>query len=273
LKHDVTNEELQERAALYALGALSQNEARAFESHLSEPCGVCLQELSAYEGVTAHLSFAPQEIAPPDYLRDVLMRRVEREPASLAPVLHFPDPGARSEGDMRISGQLSKPNYLPWALAASLAIVAIASVIFSKQANDQSARLQQEIAAARREAQELEQIKSTISSPDLRLIQLGGQDASSQSAGKIYWDLQKNKWVVTVILPPAPEGKVYQLWFITPDEKKVSAGLIKTKEDGQGSTIVDVPPSVRSVAAAAITLEPEGGSAQPTSEIYALGKT
>jgi anti-sigma-K factor RskA len=76
--------------------------------------------------------------------------------------------------------------------------------------------------------------------------------------------------VVTADLPPAPEGKVYQLWFVTPDAK-ISAGLINLDKNGHGFTAVQFPPSVTQLAAAAITLEPEGGSEQPTMPIYALG--
>ncbi|HEY7546108.1 MAG TPA: anti-sigma factor, partial [Blastocatellia bacterium] len=66
--------------------------------------------------------------------------------------------------------------------------------------------------------------------------------------------------------------KVYQLWFVTP-EAKISAGLIKTDNEGRGAIQVEVPRNINRLAAAAITLEPEGGSQQPTMPIYALGST
>ena len=72
-------------------------------------------------------------------------------------------------------------------------------------------------------------------------------------------------------LPPAPEGKVYQLWCVTP-ESKISAGLIAPDKTGHGFAVVRFPSDVTQLAAAAITLEPEGGSEQPTMPIYALGK-
>jgi anti-sigma-K factor RskA len=75
---------------------------------------------------------------------------------------------------------------------------------------------------------------------------------------------------VTADLPPAPEGKVYQLWFVTPTAK-ISAGLISTDKTGHGFTIVQFPLNFGELAATAITLEPEGGSQQPTSAIYVLG--
>lgn len=272
LKHEVKTEQMQETAALYSLGALSQREARAFEEHLGDPCHLCEEEARAFETVVTRLGFASSEETPPEYLRDLLLRRIERVPPSIAPVLRFPETPPLSA----VSQEGMKVKYLPWAIAASLAFVALASIIFWKQANDKTTRLREELAAARSEqlldAEESERIKATIGSSNLRLIQMGGQEPAPQSSGNIYWDMKENRWVVTVILPPPPAGKVYQLWFVTP-EAKISAGLIKTKADGKGSIIVDVPPGLGTVAAAAITLEPEGGSSQPTMPIYALGKT
>lgn len=63
--------------------------------------------------------------------------------------------------------------------------------------------------------------------------------------------------MVTAELPPALEGKVYQLWFVTADTK-ISAGLISLDKNGHGFTVVQFPSSVTQLAAAAITLEPEG---------------
>ena len=77
--------------------------------------------------------------------------------------------------------------------------------------------------------------------------------------------------MVTADLPPAPEGKVYQVWFVTPTAK-ISAGLISPNNTGHGFTVVQFPSNIGMLVAAAITLEPEGGSQQPTMPIYALGK-
>lgn len=88
-------------------------------------------------------------------------------------------------------------------------------------------------------------------------------------AAKVFWDIQGKRWVVSADLPPPPEGKVYQLWFVTP-AAKVSAGVLNLQNDGHGFTVVQVPTDIGQIAAAAISIEPEGGSAQPT-EVFLLG--
>jgi anti-sigma-K factor RskA len=103
------------------------------------------------------------------------------------------------------------------------------------------------------------------------MISLAGQEPAPEASAKIYWDVKGKRWVVTADLAPAPQGKVYQLWFVTP-AAKISAGLINPNRAGHGFLVVSFPSNIARLAAAAITLEPEGGSQQPTMPIYALGK-
>lgn len=65
-----------ERAALYALGALSQHEARAFEEHLSEGCPSCAADLRDFERVVEGLAFGAPPAAPPTDAREELLARV-----------------------------------------------------------------------------------------------------------------------------------------------------------------------------------------------------
>jgi anti-sigma-K factor RskA len=65
-------------------------------------------------------------------------------------------------------------------------------------------------------------------------------------------------------LPPAPEGKTYQLWYVGSDEVARSAGLLTTGSDGRGELLLQG--DANSAAAVGMTLEPAGGSTQPTTE-------
>ena len=73
MKHNVAEDALCERAALYALGALNQHEARAFEEHIFEGCDVCEAELRPFESVVAILGFAAPEVDPPPGARERLL--------------------------------------------------------------------------------------------------------------------------------------------------------------------------------------------------------
>ena len=255
LKHELKTEELQETAAIYALGALSQHEARAFENHLREQCPVCEEEACSFSEAVGQIGLSVEAQSPPDYLRDLLLSRIEKEAYQQSSLIPFPEQSERFPTTE--PSATNRRVYLRLAIAASLVVMAAASILFWRQ----STRLQNE----------LDEMKSASSSP-LRLIKLDGQEAAPQSSGNIYWDTEKNRWVVAVTLPPPPPGKTYQLWFVTSDAK-ISAGLIRTDSEGKGAIIVEVPRQMNQLTSAAITLEPEGGSEQPTMPIYAQGKT
>jgi anti-sigma-K factor RskA len=87
---------------------------------------------------------------------------------------------------------------------------------------------------------------------------------------EVYWDTSASRWVITANLQPLPADKVYQLWFVTATEK-ISAGLLQTDRAGHGFAVVDVPKGLSDLKAVAITLEPSGGSLQPTTQPLAVG--
>lgn len=75
--------ELIEVAALYALGALSQEEARSFEEHLKGGCEICAGEVQSFGDVVAALSLGVKEESPPPEVKEKLqLRLVEKERAS-----------------------------------------------------------------------------------------------------------------------------------------------------------------------------------------------
>jgi anti-sigma-K factor RskA len=290
VKHDRATDEIQAQAALFALGSLTQHEARAFEAHLAEGCSVCQRELRRQEELVASLALAAPAAEPSPYVRDILLARIEREeqqpgarPARAAesfeprPVLPHPRPQPQPRSTV-----------LPWAIAAAVALTAAASYFYTRQqaeqqiqvertrAEDARSELQQRRAVLeaenRRARQQLDELKAGLGSPGVRFIPLKGQKGIPDASAQVYWDTTNGRWIVAASLPPAPAGKVYQLWFVlAAPGAPVSAGLIPTDSAGRGIASMPLPSGLRKVAAAAITLEPEGGSAAPTMPIYAVG--
>jgi anti-sigma-K factor RskA len=72
-------------------------------------------------------------------------------------------------------------------------------------------------------------------------------------------------------LPPLPKGKCYQLWHIGTD-RILAQGTFHLDESGDlcGSDTMRQP--VGRDHQFAFTMEPEGGSRQPTAPIYAIAK-
>ena len=269
LKHQEVSEETQEKAALYALGALSQHETRAFELHLHEGCDVCKADLSQFQDVIGALDAGVAEEDPPAYIRDLLLARISREPQ--LPSQRPSQPVAVSEQTARATPAASGfGRIIPWTIAAALAIAAIALLISWRQTRQEADSTRQQLASARSESEELRSQVGELQG-DPKVIRLVGQAPAPGASAQIYWDVAKRNWVVAVNLPPPPEGKVYQLWFVKADGQ-ISAGLIRPNDKGYGFSVINLPPDLAGLKAAAITLEPEGGSPSPTQPIYAVGE-
>src|SRR5438093_525097 len=73
-------------------------------------------------------------------------------------------------------------------------------------------------------------------------------------------------------LPPAPEGKTYQLWAIVGKSPPVSAGVFTVDAGGTGSLRVPPLTGVGKVDIFAVTLEPAGGLPAPSGKMYLAGK-
>lgn len=93
MNHSFPEEEMDERASLYALGALSQHETRAFDEHLAEGCEACEARLSGFQSVVTKLAHDAPEAKPSDVLRAKLLTRLADETALAAsdPTLQYDD--------------------------------------------------------------------------------------------------------------------------------------------------------------------------------------
>lgn len=70
------------RAALYALGTLTRDEARAFEDHIAEGCAECEAELRASEAVAGRLAFGAAGAEPPEQAAFELLEKLQMESAT-----------------------------------------------------------------------------------------------------------------------------------------------------------------------------------------------
>lgn len=79
MSHTTVDEEAAGRAALYALGALEENEAREFEEHLAAGCAACEAELREFRTVAGDLGLAAPEAEPPAGVRARLLAHVSED--------------------------------------------------------------------------------------------------------------------------------------------------------------------------------------------------
>jgi len=127
----------------------------------------------------------------------------------------------------------------------------------------------QEIAAAK---EKLEQDFHTLRSIAKQSFTLKDPERNTSSLAVVHWDAEaQSNFVDLINIPAAPKGKQYQLWAIV-EGQPTSAGLIDPTLSKEGLLIeVDF---ISNPQAFAITLEPIGGSEQPTmDEMVVIGYT
>ncbi len=91
----------------------------------------------------------------------------------------------------------------------------------------------------------------------------GGADTARYGA-QVFWRRDRQTWLVNAYhLPRLPAGKVYQLWYVTRNAK-ISAGTFPVDSTGLGTRLMPVPAEAQDAVLATMTVEPEGGSPQPT---------
>src|SRR5438874_162082 len=79
MRHTTADEETSARAALHALGALDEREARDFEEHIAAGCDVCAAELREFRCVAADLALAATPAQPPALARSRLLALAAEE--------------------------------------------------------------------------------------------------------------------------------------------------------------------------------------------------
>jgi len=112
-------------------------------------------------------------------------------------------------------------------------------------------------------------LTAVASSSNVR-VELAGLPLSPTARALIFWDKErKATYINTKDLPPLAMDKQYQLWAIV-DGKPVDLGVLPT--DKQQTALVKVK-DVSEPQAFAITIEPKGGSVNPTmDQMIVLGK-
>jgi len=278
-------EELKDLVPLLLVDLLGQDEESVVRRHLDAGCPSCAAELAAARHTLDLLPLALPPDMPSASVKSRLMASVRREKGPRQPSSQAPQPASAAAAAPRTAGL-----HWSWAAAAGaagllLGGIAIGSMMGARSAAE-TAALRAEIDQARnmmaRQAGEMEAMRLAmseaaaavhlVSSPSVTVFDLAAQGAETKGAARVFWDRAGSFWqMYGAELPPLDPGRTYQLWFITPTAK-VSAGSFKPTADGKARMRVQVPAEMGLIVAAAVTEEPEGGSAQPTGAIRLLGQ-
>ncbi len=224
----------------YALDALDEAQADAFEQHL-QTCDDCQREVVELRETAAYLAAA--ETGPDvSALKADVMGRLATT-AQLTPV-----------APVRAMPRRILPS-LGWLAAAAAVVVALVLVGGMR---DQ----RQTIASMNAHSSE---VMALITQPDAKVLPLPLPDGSSTVV--VSMDADEAMVMADGVVAPG-EGKVYQTWAYDAQGNPSPAGT--WAPDGTGHVAALVDTGLTGCTALSVTVEPVGGSAQPTSEPLAM---
>ncbi|MEU5682510.1 anti-sigma factor [Streptomyces venezuelae] len=239
----------------YAADALDDAERARFEEHLAL-CPSCDQEVRELTATVARLALA-SAVTPRPALKDEVLRRIgtvrQDVPEVRRETAAVPGPAPRrTRGVYR------------WALAACVAAavgLGGTAVWQHQQAEDARDQARQAREQSSRRSQEL---AAVLAAPDAK-TRTGGLTDGARGTVVASKSLDKAVFIAAGMAPP-PKGKVYQLWFDDSGSMR-SAGLMDP--DRTAATVL-MRGGIGKATGMGITVEPAGGSDEPTSSPVAL---
>lgn len=233
----------------YVLDALDEVERRQFERHLAQ-CPECTQEVAGLRATAARLGLAVSEEPPPGWKQQVLAKisQVRQDPP------RTPGAGLRErerDGRTLALRLVSAAAAVAVAVAAGLGVVVVSS--------------QQQLNAARGALTQVHAqqggVAELLSAPDLRTV------PAQNGKGSVLISQRLNRGMVLLSgMPDQPATSTYQAWAIA-DGIPRSLGLLGPAGTSAAPLVFD---GLQSVQRIAMTVEPAGGSVQPTTTPVAL---
>ncbi len=218
--------------APYALDALEPDDRSRFEAHLAQ-CEQCRVELVGFLSTAARIGEA-EAVTPPPELRERLLA-MAASTSQEHPVVTALSQGSRVR---RFAPRIAL------AAAVAAAVVGIGGFVAEhERAEDLSA--------------DRSHITEVISAEDATTTE--GTAAGGGEVRVIVSESRDAAVVVGASLPALDEDQTYQVWHME-DGKPTSVGLL-----GRGPGVLYVD-GVKGAEAYAVSVEPSGGSPQPTSD-------
>lgn len=232
----MTASDLHSLTGVYAVDALDRGERQVFETHLDD-CPICREEVDELSATTSRLASAVSATAPAA-LRGRVIEQVART-RQLPPV----------SSPVRLSAR-RRPRWWQQPASAAAALLLVVSGGLAIYAVDQDRRADE----ARQQA---DRVAAVATDPDRveRTVpaEEGGTATVVAADGTAIFR--------TAGLATLDEGLAYQLWVLR-GEEALSAGVL-----GRGGRLAAVVDDMEPSDSLGLTVEPDGGSAQPTSPV------
>jgi len=255
----------------YVLGAASNQEQREVQC-LSSIYPEIAEALQALNNDMENFAQSLAQ-APPSSLKEKIMSAIQNVKQE-SPLLPAKNISSETKVVEPAAMTVTKTKR-PWLAAASLAaLIALTAIFFVNQNNQQKelAAVTDKLESVEQNALELSEINSLLASSATNKIQLNGTEGQPDSKFLVFWNTESQDVAFTIEnLPELPTDKDYQLWAIV-DGKPTDMGVIDYAS--ALSTLVKSEKKISAAQAFAITVEPKGGSKNPTlTSMVVVGNT
>lgn len=259
------NETFEELCAGYVLDALSDEDRLEFEAMLDN-AGESEQKLyQELKAAANQLAFAADAQAPSPAVKQRLMQQIQ------------PDNSVTAKDERPHSNRYTMAMAACFALFIITVALGFYAININGDLNNKETLIAQQkatIVELKNKVQHREELLSILSARTVDLVVMTGMEVNANGYGKIIWDPEKNQALLQVSnLPAEPEGMDYQLWLIK-NNKPMPAGVFSVNATDEASffKVQEMPDvTMNATSAFAVTLEPEGGMAQPTGDMYLMG--
>ncbi len=257
----------------YVFGRLNPGNRKQFEAHLATGCEQCGRELAGLYEATALLPLMLRQETPPSGLRQRILSRV----SSRRPEQQRAERPVQQREKVETPTPRTRPDR-PWYLYVSIVLgilLIIALSIFVNELVGTTGTQEKKIAELQSNLQANQEILNVLQAERLEMVPLSGVNAGSTALGRILWDpAKRNALIQAAGLSPQPEGSQYQLWVLK-EKKLFSAGVFDVTAGQSGVLrLLQLPVSERQeFEGFEVTLEPKGGSTQPTGAVQLRGAT
>lgn len=263
----------------YVLGDLSEQEMREVEDMAQRYPDVqkeLEQTEETFEGLAMKAGLKPHQDIKSQILQNIEEKETEQKVSkSTKPK----QPSQEKTHTLQSEPSQGIKLWQFWSAAASVLLVlaTVLAIYYRQQWQSTESELEnylaenqnlsQEYQALRSDYEQLQNQQDIFASPSLTQVKLNGTDLSPSAYALVYWNRESEEVYLNPVGLPAPEsGKQYQLWAIV-DGQPQNAGIFDLQNQ-----LLDMQ-QIGNASAFAITLEPEGGSENPTLEaMYVLGE-
>ncbi len=248
----MTCEELRDRYALYAVGALPPEEQEPLEEHLARGCPTCTAGVAVFREVASLLAYDAAAKVPPPVIR-------ERVLAQAGPGRQPSTPAARR-----------RPNWNLAAAWATAALVAAAGLAYGMALRGQVREQAALIRGLQVRLAEQEDLMAIISDPCTRIIRMVGAEPAPPPEAQALWNPERGMRLFAVNLPPLAEGESYWLWVKTATDMIPAAAF---SPDARGSARLSLTglPDMSAARGLMVTRERDPAAKRPAGPVLMAG--